>query len=159
MRLESRIAGIGLFTCALSGCGAVASDTSEAQQTSESIGESASALGQNALSSSEEQKVLKLIDDICGDTWCEGDNNFSFDSLRCRSAHGHGDGSCTLRLQILPRDDSEPPRSFARTCTTHGFRNFESLVMTTASGYQSLQPAYYDALTQCIGELEAALPR
>lgn len=33
-------------------------------------------------STSEDTKLLKAIDSICGDTWCEGDFEFKFESLR-----------------------------------------------------------------------------
>ena len=111
----------------------------------------------NALAPTEEKTALKLIDDICGDTWCEGDNNFAFDHLTCRAGAGPTSGTCTLRFRILPRDDSG--RSFARTCTTGGFTGFASLVDTAQSGYQSLNWDYYLALTDCISALESELPR
>ena len=100
-----------------------------------------------------------MIDDICGDTWCEGDNNFAFDRLTCRAgAAGSTDGgSCTLKLRIIPREDDAP--SYSRVCTTRGFQGFGSLVQTTVSGYQSLVWDYYMALTDCISKLEDELPR
>jgi hypothetical protein len=108
----------------------------------------------SALTSAESRQVLKLIDDICGDTWCEGDNDFSFDRLAC-SARTH---RCTLVFDVIPRDDvagGQP--SYRRSCTTHHFTGFDSLVTTTESGYQSLAPAYYDALTACISRVEDSL--
>jgi hypothetical protein len=117
-----------------------------------------SALCSNALSPSQEKTALKLIDDICGDTWCEGDNNFAFDRLSCHagSPASPNGGSCTLKLRIIPRED-EPP-SYSRVCSTGGFRGFDSLVQTAQSGYQSLDWDFYLALTECISKLEAELP-
>jgi hypothetical protein len=145
-----------LFTIALAGC-AAATDGATLDD-SEPLGEGQSALCRNALSPAQEKVVLKLIDDICGDTWCEGDNNFAFDSLSCRSGSAHSPvgGSCTLKLDIIPRVD-DPPR-YRRSCSTHGFTGFDSLVSTAPNGYQSLQPAFYDALSECINRLEADLP-
>lgn len=125
----------------------------------ETLGESDAALCANALSAAEEKLALKLIDDICGDTWCEGDHNFAFDRLSCRStgSPAPGAGTCTLRLRFISYD--EPPRSFPRTCTTQGFDGFSSLVDVSAGGYQSLNWDYYLALSDCINQLEAELPR
>jgi hypothetical protein len=146
----------------LAGCAAeVAPDQTteaEAETQAEAPGESESALCKNALSPAQERTALKLVDDICGDTWCEGDNNFAFVSLTCRAGAGKPPqgGSCTLKLDIIPRED-DPPR-YRRSCTTPGFTGFASLVTTYSGGYQALEPAFYDALSDCINELESQLP-
>jgi hypothetical protein len=143
-----------LGSLALSGC---ALDTETNTDEVASLGESESALCKNALSSAEERTALKLIDDICGDTWCEGDYNFAFEKLTCRAGNPGvaGSGSCALRLALIPYEDN-PPR-FVRSCTTRGFSGFASLVQTAPNGYQSLQPDFYDALSECINELEDSL--
>lgn len=145
-----------LFSALLGGC---AVDTADASVDPESLGQSESALCRNALSPDEEKTALKLIDDICGDTWCEGDNNFAFEQLTCRAKapRSPNGGTCTLALRIIPREDDPP--SYARTCTTGSFSGFDSLVETAQSGYQSLVWDYYLALTDCISELEDELPR
>ncbi len=108
----------------------------------------------NALTVAQSKTALKLIDDICGDTWCSGDYNFGFRLLRCdKAAH-----TCTLTLQVFPREGvvSEHP-SYWRSCKTHGFQGFSSLVKTSESGYQSLTDDYYDALTECTMRVVASL--
>lgn len=143
---------IALF---ISGC---ALDAGGAAESESLVGHAESAVCKNALSPSEQKVALKLIDDICGDTWCEGDNDFAFEQLTCRGAArdaGTG-GSCTLRFRIIPRTDDPP--SYSRTCTTSGFQGFHSLVETAPSGYQSLNWDYYLALTACIQRVEADLP-
>lgn len=101
--------------------------------------------------------MLKLIDDICGDTWCEGDHNFAFERLTCRAGttNAPNGGSCTLKLRLIPHDDNS--RSYRRTCTTGGFFGFDSLVETSQSGYPSLAWDYYLALTDCVALLESEL--
>ena len=37
----------------------------------------------NHLTPVEEKGLLKSIDNICGDTWCEGDFNYNFVEVRC----------------------------------------------------------------------------
>src|SRR4051812_11782524 len=56
------------------------------------------ALTPNALSAAQAKTVLRLIDDICGDTWCDGDYDFGFRRLSCNSALH----TCTLTLQAFP---------------------------------------------------------
>lgn len=113
------------------------------------------ALSGNALSSAQATTALKLIDDICGDTWCSGDYNFGFRRLTCSRAAK----TCTLTLQVFPRDGvSSSPRSYWRSCKTAGFYGFSSLVHTTSSGYQSLDDDYYDALTECTTRIVGHLP-
>lgn len=155
MRPKHPIAVLAVFACLLSPACAV--ETADLGSEHEPDAKTSSAACRNALSSSEERTALKLIDDICGDTWCEGDNNFAFDHVTCRAATAAAPGTCTLKLRIFPRDDSG--RAFPRSCTTGAFRGFASLVETSSSGYQSLNWDYYLALTDCISELEAELPR
>lgn len=146
---------IVFFAISLGGC---ALEANEAGVATQSLGESDSALCRNALSAHEEKTVLQLIDNICGDTWCEGENDFAFERLTCRTgAPDSPSGTCTLKLRLIPRDDG--PRSYVRTCTTDGFFGFDSLVETTQGGYQSLDWDYYLALTDCVQALEAALIR
>jgi len=115
------------------------------------VGVQSQELGENALSPAQSKTVLKLVDDICGDTWCEGDYNFAFRKLQCATCTG----TCILTLQLLPREGMpDEGKAYTRTCTTRGFTGFDSLVQTSASGYQSLQGNYYSALTECISRLE-----
>ena len=151
-----------LFSISLGACavdvGDGPSSVGSEELAAESLGESDAALCRNALSPAQEKTALKLIDDICGDTWCEGDHDFAFEHLTCRSGspRSPGNGVCTLKLRIISRDDAT--RSYPRTCTTRGFAGFGSLVETASSGYQSLNWDYYLSLSDCINELEAELP-
>lgn len=156
--MSIRKTSIVLVTIILGGCAAELAPDDAPATEAEALGEAESALCKNALSPAQEQTVLKLVDDICGDTWCEGDNNFAFLALSCRAgaAHSPQGGRCTLQLDIIPRVDDPP--SYRRSCTTRGFSGFASLVTTSSNGYQSLQPEFYDALSECINRLESELP-
>ena len=113
------------------------------------------ALSGNALSPAEANTALKLIDDICADTWCSGDYNFGFRRLNCSRLRK----TCTLTLQVFPRERvPNQPRSYWRSCKTAGFEGFSSLVDTTSDGYQSLTDDYYDALTECTMRVVSHLP-
>lgn len=153
--------GFGLVGCAVDAGGApAAAGEDDVQTETETLGEQDSALCKNALSAEQERTTLKLIDDVCGDTWCSGDYNYQFQKLSCHAGKKGQAGACTLRLRIFPREGVPSPKaSYTRTCTTGGFQDFASLVLTTSRDFQFLQPDYYDALTECISGLEAALPR
>jgi hypothetical protein len=133
------------------GCGAPSSaDEGDAKPVAEAEG----ALSAGGLTRAQSATALDLIDDICGDTWCEGDHDFEFRALACSGLTSR----CALVFKITPRDDVPGARPFyLRTCTTGGFRGFESLVTTSESGYQSLDWTYYEALSECISRLEDEL--
>ena len=121
--------------------------------------ETTDALTQKGLTKREEAVVLKAIDDICGDTWCEGDHNFRFDRLECVRGCAGDSGHCQLVFRVFSYDtDLETGPTYTRSCRTPGFTGFDSLVATFGD-YHALQPAYYDALTECIGRVERQLPQ
>jgi hypothetical protein len=137
---------VGMGALLLSACSAGSASEPELE-----IGEGSpvatreEALSPNALSPLQATTALKLIDDICADTWCSGDYDFGFRRLSCsRTAK-----TCTLTLQVFPRDGAGAKRSYWRSCKTAGFEGFASLVHTSSTGYQSLEDDYYDALTEC----------
>ena len=142
--------------CALLALSACSAGTTPAVEVSDAtaVDEQNEALTKNALTAAESKTALRLIDDICGDTWCDGDYDFGFHRLTCaKAAH-----TCTLTLQVFPRQGvPSSAHSYWRSCKTSGFAGFGSLVSTAASGYQSLQSDYYDALTECVSRIEANL--
>jgi hypothetical protein len=142
---------LGLFAFS-----SVACAEADADSETSPLATSAAELRGDALSSAQAATALALIDGICGDTWCSGDYDFRFDALRCCA----DSRSCRLSLELLPREGVVSPKSeYRRTCRTEDFTGFASLVATAPNGYQSLNQDYYFALTDCIAELEAELPR
>ncbi|MBC7533921.1 MAG: hypothetical protein H7318_20330 [Oligoflexus sp.] len=101
------------------------------------------------LSKIEQEDLLLSIDNICGDTWCEGDSNWSFDAIRCDSETG-----CVLDLTMKPYDFNEDQILFDRPfqCSLPTFTAKTSLVEKTIRGLQYTQ-GLYDALSHCIGNL------
>lgn len=152
-----RILGTTLTLLAV-GSGCAMDVGSSRTDADEPLTRTTDALSRKGLTKREEAMVLKAIDDICGDTWCEGDHNFSFDRLECvKGCAGHA-GSCQLTFRVFSYDtDLETGPTYTRSCRTPGFAGFDSLVETFGD-YHSLQPAYYDALTECIGRVESQLP-
>jgi hypothetical protein len=94
--------------------------------------------------------VLDLVDDICGDTWCEGEHDFRFRGVRCTERTA----SCNLFFLMFPHGTT-PSFASWRSCKTDGYAGFASLVEFDATGMpSSLQWNYYEALTTCIANLE-----
>ena len=105
------------------------------------------------LTGNEQRAVLDLIDDACGDTWCEGDFRFDFRRFTCdRSAR-----TCTLRLRLAPYTD-EAPHWYWRSGTLTGFLRFPQMVHTSATGVRSLDPDFYAAVNVLINRLEGTVP-
>ncbi len=114
----------------------------------------ADALTVNALSAAQSKTVLRLIDTICGDTWCDGDYDFGFRRLTCSQAGK----TCTLVLQAFPIEGvKSSQKSYWRSCKTPGFNGFALLVNTAPNGYQSLTDDYYDVLSECVSRVESNL--
>ena len=150
-----RWAGLVVFMGAawLPGCSAGAGSEVQVSEASP-VETQAEALAVNALSAAQSKTVLRLIDNICGDTWCDGDYDFGFRRLTC-SKVGQ---TCTLTLQAFPIDGVKASqKSYWRSCKTPGFTGFDSLVNTAPSGYQSLTDGYYDVLSECISRVESNL--
>ncbi|MEO7034742.1 MAG: hypothetical protein ABI548_12615 [Polyangiaceae bacterium] len=142
------VCGLSLAACS-AGAGSQV-EVSEANP----VESQAEALALNALTAAQSKTVLRLIDNICGDTWCDGDYDFGFRRLACSNAGQ----TCTLTLQAFPVDGvSASQKSYWRSCKTPGFTGFRSLVNTAPSGYQSLTDAYYDVLSECISRVESNL--
>jgi hypothetical protein len=138
-----------LLSCALLDCGAPppSSDGDAPEVASfHDEGLRVSPVG-NALSRAEARIVLKLVDDICGDTWCEGDYDFRFRHVFCDT----NAGTCSLMFQVALRDGAGASARWRwNVCSTDGFLGFDSLVQTTSGGYQWLADGYYGALSACI---------
>jgi len=118
------VTSVWLVIWTLTGCSAQAPehDDGEIQEA-----ESESLCVKNALTPAQEQAALKAIDDICGDTWCEGDDNFAFRELRCSAPRGDRDGACKLELRIIPLEGAPGyPHTFERHCTTGDFSGFSA---------------------------------
>jgi hypothetical protein len=60
---------------------------------------------------------------------------------------------------MFPHDATpSSPAGTWQSCRTGGFSGLDSLLETSGSGFVSLQPAYYEALSACISNLEATQP-
>src|SRR5688572_13519096 len=103
MGLTNRtLSGTALCALLAGACGAPAgTGTDPGQGETEALVTSAAELGRTGLSADQERTVVQLIDNICGDTWCEGDHNFRFDRLECKQPCGKAQGACTLTFRMF----------------------------------------------------------
>ena len=97
----------------------------------------------------QEAVVLDLIDDVCGDTWCEGDFAFDFRRFECSPEKQ----SCVLRLRIASWE-KQPLEWQWRSRQITGFPRFWQMVETSDSGYQSLDGDFYTAVSDAISRIE-----
>ncbi len=104
------------------------------------------------LNKAQSSTVLKLLDDVCGDSWCEGDYDWHFPKIVCHFTPG----TCTLTFRITDPNPT-PPKTYWRSCKVSGLRSFEDLVDTAPNGYQSLENGFYDDVSICIDHIEKDL--
>jgi len=104
------------------------------------------------LTKTQSSTVLKLLDDICGDTWCEGDFDWHFPKIVCHFTPG----TCTLTFRITDPNPT-PAKTYWRSCKVSGLKSFDDLVDTAPNGYQSLDNGFYDDVSLCIDHIEKSL--
>jgi hypothetical protein len=99
-----------------------------------------------ALSSDWNREALDAIDSICADTWCSGDYNYRFDSLKC----DFNREVCVLRYRAAEWPAEGKPMRFTRTgrCKLTGIRSPGDLI--EASGGDRLKDAPYEQITACL---------
>lgn len=154
--MSARSSMLAALAClALAACSAPSSDAPSDGDTvpadaSEELKKTA-----NDLTAAQEKLVLQLIDDLCGDSWCEGAHDYVFAKMRCSFTAK----TCTLTMKIIdPAYDAQPERDFWRSCKMTSIDAFTSMVDTAQNGYQSLSDPFYDKLNGCVDKLEATIP-
>lgn len=95
------------------------------------------------LSPKERNEVLRSIDDVCGDTWCEGDYNFKFINFSCDKIAK----SCDLSFHFIKSDEqSVETYSPVQVCHFQNITNFKQI----KDNNFSLNESFYEELTDCI---------
>ena len=100
----------------------------------------------------QEAVVLDLIDDICGDTWCEGDFAWDFRSFVCSPERQ----SCTLRVRVASWAN-DPLEWKWRSRQITGFPRYWQMVETSESGYRSLDWDFYEAVSAAVESIEESM--
>ncbi len=83
-------------------------------------------------------KVLTTIDNLCADTWCEGDYNYSFSKLECSN-----NNTCKLSFRII--DGDKEKMSNIKTCKLTGIKSTKDMM---AKGY--LTESFNEQVDQCL---------
>jgi hypothetical protein len=95
----------------------------------------------------EQSRVLRAIDNDCADTWCEGDYDYRFDSIRCQFERR----VCRLGFRAGLRSASAG--SFRWSIRTHcmlsGIASMGDLLQQMGQ-YESLKESAYEQINQCI---------
>jgi hypothetical protein len=145
-----------LLACTLlwAGCTASTEDNS-VEVTDSSADDAAKEDSANSLTSKQASQVLLLIDDACGDAWCEGDYEWAFKKMSC-----HFDlGTCTMTAMLtMPASGSTPAASYWRSCKMRGIRSFKSMVHTYANGFQALTDTMFTKVDACATKMEDSIP-
>ncbi|NUM88733.1 MAG: hypothetical protein HUU37_05985 [Bdellovibrionales bacterium] len=116
------------------------------------------------LDKAEQKTVLRAIDNMCSDTWCEGEYGFDFKSFDCTAAV---DGtSCVLDFVIIDteyvkmpknsRSEARVRRQYPVSCEVGPFTKKSDLyaVRGERGEYTDVPQPLLDALNECIFALE-----
>lgn len=99
-------------------------------------------------STAQNKEVVKTIDSICGDTWCEGDYNFRFNKFSCDKESF----TCELNFQFIKSDDNGEKETFSaeQVCNFSKIKEFNQVM----DSKYSLNEGFYESLSDCIWERE-----
>ncbi len=103
------------------------------------------------LTSEQADTILTEIDNICGDTWCEGEFNFSFDHIQCDDVTA----TCRIDMTLFNgyEDFEEGDKEFKGSCEIDQLSTYSDMIDTTRR-YASLNWDFYERLTDCVTDLE-----
>ena len=95
--------------------------------------------------------ILLEIDNICGDTWCEGEFNFSFDKINCDDQSE----SCVLEMTLFDgyQEFQEGDKTFTGSCTLTELSSYDQMIELRGR-YTALVWEFYDIVSNCVTELE-----
>ena len=92
--------------------------------------------------------ALELIDNICGDTWCEGDFNFEFSEFELNAKKAEA----KISFKLIS-DWGERPRFFETECTVENINSMDD-VIGSYRGRPELNNHFYEELSLCISDKE-----
>lgn len=99
------------------------------------------------LTASQKAHTLTAIDNICGDTWCEGEFDFSFDKINCDDQSK----TCTVWMRLYDgyEEREAGEATFSGSCTIDKLSKKEDIYKG-----EHLVIRFYEDLTDCITDLE-----
>jgi hypothetical protein len=107
------------------------------------------------------EKVRKAIDDICGDTWCEGDFQFKFNTVSFDKKSLQTTVNFTMTPYIDAQNVTDTETSAATVlntnysvqCVIKGYADAALIVKSNGS----LDETFYTSFSDCVNSLESAL--
>ncbi len=102
--------------------------------------------------------ILKAIDNICGDTWCEGDYSFRFHKVSLDTAKNSTRVLFTMSFNDPTEIDSSAmilKQKFDVSCDVAGYSTFAAIMEKN----DQLNWDFYTSLTDCIQKLEGRLSK
>lgn len=100
--------------------------------------------------STQKNDILRQIDNVCADTWCEGDYNFKFNEFTCDKERK----TCELNFQFIKYDDNNTEiLSSIKFCHFEKIKSYRQLMESK----HQLNENFYDDLSDCISDLEGSL--
>lgn len=93
-------------------------------------------------------KIVKAIDYICGDIWCEGYYEYRFWDISCNKA----DQSCDLRFQFKEAYNNRVQYSPVQVCHVNGISSFDQVMVDD----QYLHFDFINKLNNCFEPLAEA---
>lgn len=110
------------------------------------------------LSRSQAKEILEAIDQQCGDTWCEGDFNWSFNKIKC----DFGKGECKLSIELIDTDTGEEKKRYPRKVVVKGFHSFSEMVEVLHGGagnrrFVVLRDTFSDKLNDAFNAAEVSV--
>lgn len=100
-------------------------------------------LARDFLKNPQKEIALKEIDTICADTWCSGDYNFKFLSIKCDDTKA----TCQINYEMFVWEQEDAKLSL--NCQIKPLKKFSDLVKKTGND-QSLTENFYQKLTECL---------
>jgi len=92
--------------------------------------------------------ALELIDNVCGDSWCEGDFNFEFLEFKLETKKAEAKVSFKLI-----GDRGKERKFFETDCTVKNINSMED-VIGSYRGRPELNNHFYEELSLCISDKE-----
>jgi hypothetical protein len=111
---------------------------------------------------SDAERIKKAIDDICGDSWCEGAFDFRFQEVVLKPEKNETQIFFRMSQQYPVRLDWKDGQGFKAqvnqrfydvSCLLPGYANYDSIMQSE----HALRWEVYTTLTQCINALEDRL--
>jgi hypothetical protein len=97
-------------------------------------------------------EIIQVMNNVCGDTWCEGDYEFDFKTINCSAATQ----TCEIQLAVIdptaaPVNGSLVPVA-EEICNLENVKRYYDIV---ARG--ELRSHVYEQLNGCISDIEGKL--